>query len=147
MNIIIDIFTNRIVLCGLLSWAVAQFLKVVTGLIKYHKFSFAWVMASGGMPSSHSSLVCSVTTMVGKNCGFGSVEFAICTMMAMITMYDAAGVRRAAGEQAKILNKLMEALERGKTEEVPKKLKELIGHTKLEVFAGAALGVLIALLF
>ena len=101
---------------------------------------------SGGMPSSHSALVVSMATSIGYANGFNSSIFALSATVALIVMYDAAGVRRAAGKQAAVLNEIVEELQahRGIREE---KLKELLGHTPIEVIAGAALGILIAFIF
>lgn len=146
MSALIKIFINYPLCCAVVSWIVAQVLKSVIWIIQKRRFSFISLVASGGMPSSHSATVCALATATGRLKGFDSVEFAISFILAFIVMYDAAGVRRSAGEQAKILNRMMEDIERGETENMPKRLKELIGHTPLQVFAGAVLGIMIAIL-
>ena len=103
-------------------------------------------MSSGGMPSSHSSTVCALVVASARVCGTNSVEFALAFILAFIVMYDAAGVRRAAGEQAKVLNRIAKELSEGDTRYLDKNLKELIGHTPLQVFMGALLGVVIPLI-
>ena len=140
------IFTNYPLWCAAVSWITAQVIKSVIWIIQKQRFSFISLVASGGMPSSHSATVCALATATGRLNGFNSVDFAISFILAFIVMYDAAGVRRSAGEQAKILNRMMEDIERGETENMPKRLKELIGHTPLQVFAGAALGIMVGIL-
>lgn len=128
------------------AWFTAQLLKVIFTLIKNKRFDVRRFIGSGGMPSSHSSFVTSLATAIGLTNGFESGEFAICVVLSMIVMYDAAGVRRAAGQQARILNKLIEQWEKSDFSDTDKRLKELLGHTPKEVFAGAFLGIAIALL-
>lgn len=137
---------ESIIVTCVLSWFVAQLIKVITTLIKDKKINFRRFVGSGGMPSSHSSFVTSLATAIAIDCGMGSPEFAISVVFALIVMYDAAGVRRAAGQQAKILNKLVEEWENADFAQTDKRLKELLGHTPKEVFAGAVLGILIAFL-
>ena len=141
-----ELFDNKILLCAILGWFIAQFLKVIFVLISEKKFDIRRFVGSGGMPSSHSSFVTSLACSVGLLEGFGSTAFAITLVLAMVVMYDAAGVRRAAGQQAKILNKLVEDWEKKDFTGTEKKLKELLGHTPTEVFAGALLGIVIALI-
>lgn len=120
----------------------AQLIKVFTG--KEKRFDIKRITTSGGMPSSHTSFVTSLATVVGLVDGFNSTNFAISVVFAMIVMYDAAGVRRAVGKQAAILNQMLEDLQHGKTIQ-NEKLKELIGHTPFEVLGGAILGIIVAL--
>lgn len=131
---------------SILSWFIAQLIKVIHTIIKSRKLDFRRFVGSGGMPSSHSSFVTSLATAVGIENGLLSSEFAIATVMALVVMYDAAGVRRAAGQQAKILNKIVEEWEHADFAHTDQRLKELLGHTPKEVFVGAILGILIALL-
>lgn len=139
------IFSNRVLIVSLISWLVAQVLKVVFIFVTKKKLDFRMLVGSGGMPSSHSAFVTSLSVSVGKLIGFNSPEFAMCTVFAFIVMYDAAGVRRAAGKQARILNIMMKEMQdTGKLKE--KRLKELIGHTPVEVLAGAAVGIIVSLL-
>lgn len=134
----------RFILIPLFSWFMAQFIKVILFFTKYRKIDFARFVGSGGMPSSHSALIVSLTTLIGKNLGVQSPEFAICVVLSLIIMYDAAGIRQAAGKQAKVLNRLVHS-HRDKLQ-IDADLKELLGHTPVEVFAGSALGIIIGLL-
>lgn len=143
MNILLDILHNKILLHAALGWIIAQVLKVVVGFVKEKKISFTLLFSSGGIPSSHSSTVTALTTSTGVEYGFDSAIFAISFVLAFIVMYDAAGVRRAAGEQARILNRMMRELDEGKTDNMQKELKELIGHTPFQVIVGAVLGIFI----
>ena len=103
-NEFLGFFSNYVLICAFIAWFGAQFIKCGAYIIKNHSFSFSVLMSSGGMPSSHSSTVCSMVVATGKLNGTHSVTFALAFVMAFIVMYDAAGVRRAAGEQAKVLN-------------------------------------------
>ncbi len=143
----VDWFTgNHILNVSILSFVVAQLLKLVIELGQRRKIDFQRVVGSGGMPSSHSATVVSLATSVGKVCGLHSPEFAISTVVALVVMYDASNVRRAAGEQAKILNYMMDHWPEITPEIFGKELKELLGHTPVQVFAGAALGLVMGLL-
>lgn len=146
MEFLQQFFSNRVVGVGVLSWAVAQIIKIIIDCITNRKIDLALIMSSGGMPSSHSSFVTSITMYVGFTQGFDSVIFALCFAFSMVVMYDAAGVRRAAGKQAKILNLILENAENIGVK-IDEKLKELLGHSPIEVFAGAVLGICIAIIF
>ncbi len=146
MRYIQEILSNRILMVGVLSWFVAQALKVIFTAILEKRLDLGRLFGLGGMPSSHSSVVCGMATAVGMARGFYSVEFAICTIMAMVTMTDAAGVRRAAGKQAAVLNKIVQDMIESGKGPTNERLKELLGHTPFEVLIGALLGVLIGLL-
>lgn len=143
MNILEQILKNRILWSSLLAWFLAQFLKVALTVISTKKLDLTRFVGSGGMPSSHSALVVSMATSIGYVEGFHTSVFALSVAVAGVVMYDAAGVRRAAGKQAAVLNEIVAELQahRGINEE---KLKELLGHTPIEVIAGAILGILIA---
>lgn len=145
MSAIQAFFGNQILISAAIAWFLAQILKIFTNNMQKRAFSFSVFVASGGMPSSHSSAVCAMTTSTALRSGLGSPEFAITFVLSLVVMYDAAGVRRAAGEQAKALNKLIQHLLQGETDVANKDLKELIGHTPVEVFAGAVLGIVVAL--
>ena len=137
------IFTNRILLAALISWAIAQTLKIFTSLRAEHRIDWSKIMGPGGMPSSHSAFVTSLAVGVGLTEGWDSGMFAVSFVFAAVVMYDAAGVRRAAGKQARVLNQLMTIML--KEGHVPAtKLRELLGHTPFEVIMGALLGMLIA---
>ncbi len=129
------------------SWFIAQFLKVVFFLVSHKKLDFKRFFQSGGMPSSHSALTASLTLSVGIMDGFNSNAFAIALALTVIVMYDAAGVRRAAGQQARVINKLTETWENNLDFIQDKQLKEFLGHTPVEVIAGAILGCVISLIY
>ena len=134
------IWQNRILMAALIAWVAAQLLKVLLDLLKNHKFSLERVVGSGGMPSSHTAFVVALVTSVGRYAGVTSPIFAVAAAFALVTMYDATGVRRAAGEQAKILNYMMDNWKQP-PEMFQKDLKELLGHTPVEVLVGGLLGL------
>jgi uncharacterized protein len=131
---------NDVLAISLLAGFTAQGLKLVFTFFQTGKLDLRVLVQAGGMPSSHSALVTALATGVGIKRGFDSVEFAIASIMAFIVMYDAAGVRQAAGKQARILNKMIEDLFTEKPQYAEKRLKELLGHTPVQVIAGAVLG-------
>ncbi len=143
LELLLKIFENHILSCALISWFTAQVLKVpIYGLIE-KKLNFRRLLGSGGMPSSHTSFVVALALMVGHNLGYDSAAFAITFVLAAIVMYDASGVRRETGNQAVVINQILrDVLIDGKpiSDEA---LKELVGHTPLEVFAGFILGVIV----
>lgn len=128
------------------SWIIAQSIKVALGVFREKRFNFRWFVGTGGMPSSHAAGVSALATSVGISYGFDSVFFAIVLTFTLIVLFDAQGVRLAAGKQAEILNKMLDDIYwKKKLDE--DKLKEFLGHTPIEVWAGTALGILISLLF
>src|SRR3989338_5826109 len=132
---------NTVFFSGFWSWAIAQTIKVILGVKREHRFNFKWFVGSGGMPSSHAALVSSVTTAIGIQYGFDSGLFAMAFGFSMITMFDAQGVRRQSGKQAEALNRIFDDIYQQKgLREDP--LKELFGHTPVEVLAGGLLGVM-----
>ena len=136
----------RGILAIVVSWALAQSLKVLVGLIRDKRFNFRWLVSSGGMPSSHTAAVASLSMVTALYYGFSSMPFWITLVFSLIIMFDAAGVRRAVGRQAGILNKVLDDIYKsGQVRE--ERVKELLGHTPVEVFAGAALGIVVALWF
>lgn len=137
---------NKILICAILGWFIAQALKVVFVLIQEKKFDMRRFVGSGGMPSSHSSFVLALTTAVAFEEGLNSALFAICVVFSFIVMYDAAGVRRAAGKQAEILNSIIENFWQDNPKVTGERLKELLGHTPKQVFVGAILGILISVI-
>lgn len=143
MYLISDIFSNHVLWTSIFACFFAQFLKVFSGK---KKFDISRIIVSGGMPSSHSSFVSCMSTMVGRKYGFSSEIFAVAAVVSLIIMYDASGVRQAVGKQAAILNQLIEDWH-NKKEIKQEKLKELIGHTPKQVFFGALLGIVIGLIF
>lgn len=150
MQYIKDFFSgligNYVFISAVCGWFIAQFIKCITYAVKNHKLSWTVIMSSGGMPSSHSATVSAMVVSTAKLCGVGSTEFALAFAFAFIVMYDAAGVRRAAGEHAKVINRIATDISDGDDNYLDKELKELIGHTPLQVVMGALLGVVIALL-
>lgn len=143
LNFFQALYSNPVFIAAFLSWFVAQVSKVVLTLIIDRKFNFSRMIGSGGMPSSHSSFVTAVSTAIGLHEGFQSPIFALSLVFALVVMYDASGVRLAVGKQATLLNKMIEDLYENKPIDHVH-LKELIGHTPIEVFVGAGLGILIA---
>ncbi len=142
-----QILENRILLVAIAACLIAQAIKMAIDVIQNRKLNVKVLTASGGMPSAHSALVTALATGVGASLGWKSAEFAIATIVAVVVMYDAAGVRRAAGKQAKILNQIIEELFSEDHKFNEEKLKELIGHTPVQVIAGSILGVAISWLF
>ena len=125
-----EILKNKIFLITLAVWVLAQMTKVLLGVIKEKRFNFRWLIGTGGMPSSHTAGASALATSVGLGYGFNSPLFAVAAAFAMVTMFDAQGVRRATGYQATILNKMMDDIYwKGQIEE--QRLKELVGHTPL----------------
>ena len=147
MDFLQDVFQNKIFVSAALGWLVAQVLKTIIYLIINKRFVAERMVGGGGMPSSHSATVCALATAAGMRYGGGSFEFAVAAMFAIVVMYDAMGVRRETGIQAKVLNEMMELLTNmGKEMSAEDKLKELVGHTPLQVLMWAILGILIAAL-
>ena len=145
MNNIIGFIQNKYIYIPFFLWFSIQLFKVIYDLVTTKKFNFKRIMGAGGMPSSHSAVVTSLATMVGKNYGTDSAIFAIAVIFAFIVMYDAAGVRRAAGKQAQLLNKIVETP--GLTGvQVTEKLVEVLGHTPTQVIVGATIGIIVGLL-
>lgn len=131
---------------GVAGWVVAQVLKTILDIALNHSFNPERLVGSGGMPSSHSATVCALTTAAGLKYGGGSFEFSICFILSMVVMYDAIGVRQETGKQAKVLNRLLfEDFLKLDGVVLQEKLKEYVGHTPIQVAAGAILGVIIAL--
>jgi uncharacterized protein len=138
------IFDNRILLASFIAWAVAQLSKTIYELIRYRRLRLRRLVSAGGMPSSHSALVTSLATATGRITGIDSAAFAVSVVLAAIVMYDAAGVRRAVSIQARILNQMIDEAFQGQPF-AEKRLRELIGHTPIQVLVGGLLGVGIAL--
>ena len=140
---------NQILLTTIAGWASAQIIKTLIDLSINKKLTMERLVGSGGMPSSHSSTVCSLATMCLLVYGAGSIEFTLSAVFAIVVMYDARGVRQETGKQAVILNEMMEYFENLKEGKIifsQKELKELVGHTALQVFFGALLGMLVAII-
>ncbi len=140
-----DIITNLALVIPVSAWAIAQLIKVFVVLARERRFDWWFLVRSGGMPSAHTALVCALATAVAMMLGFNSVAFAIAAILAMVVMYDAAGVRQAVGRQSRIINRIVKELrEKRPRDEVERDLREFIGHTQFQVIAGAILGILIA---
>lgn len=136
-----DILTNNTLWISIVAWFIAQFIKLILGYVHTKKFDMKLLFSSGGMPSSHSAFVCAMTTSIGLEEGLSSNIFALSLIMSLIVMYDAAGVRRAAGKQAAVINIIVKNIEEQGIK-IDGRLKELLGHSPIEVFSGALLGVL-----
>ena len=142
-----ELVHNRIFVSAVLGWFIAQVLKTIIHLFLTKQFVAERMIGSGGMPSSHSATVCALATATGMVYGGGSFEFAIAVILAIIVMHDAMGVRRETGIQAKVINEMLEVFTNmGKKMSPEEKLKEFVGHTPLQVLAGAILGILIAVM-
>ena len=147
MKIWQEMLANQILISSVIGWVVAQVLKTIIDCTLNHGFSPERLVGSGGMPSSHSSTVCALVVSSGIRCGVSSSEFAVSFVLAALVMYDAIGVRRETGKQAKLLNMILEQdFFKLNNREFQEKLKEFVGHTPLQVLAGAVLGIIIALL-
>ena len=126
------------------TWFFIQLFKLIYDLVTTKKFNFKRILGAGGMPSSHSAVVVALCTMIGKNYGINSAIFGLSIVFAFVVMYDAAGVRRAAGKQAKLLNKIVQTPGLSNVE-VTEKLQEVLGHTPTQVFVGAFIGLIVGL--
>ena len=151
MSFFRELFGNYILIAAVLSWMAAQALKTIIDLLVHKQWNPQRIIGSGGMPSSHSALVCAFMVGTAREFGIGSFNFALAFLFAVVVMYDAMGVRRAAGEQAKVINVLVDNLVENSPDEADnmdlpeKKLQEYLGHTPTQVFAGAVLGGVIAM--
>ena len=149
MSNVVDFLTGNLILnLSILAWALAQIIKFVITFFTQGRLDWRNILSSGGMPSSHSAFVCACASAMGYMFGWASPEFTVAAVVAIVVMYDASNVRRAAGEQAKILNYIMDHWESW-TEMKPaifgKELKELLGHTPFQVLMGGLLGVSVGL--
>ncbi len=137
-------FSNRVFVSWLVACLCAQGMKIMLGVVRLKRFDFRWLVGTGGMPSTHAAGVTALTTAIGLQEGVTSPLFATAVAFTVITLYDAQGVRRWSGRQAQLLNRMLEDvyLRRHIREQ---RLKELLGHTPIEVFAGMGIGVATAL--
>lgn len=144
-NSFFDVFGTPVFWAPFWAWFMAQFCKTIIGFLRTRRIDFRYLVSTGGMPSAHSSMVGGLATAVGLDAGFGSSLFVLALAFAMIVMFDASTVRRAAGHQARLLNQIVDELfhEHHLSEQ---KLAELLGHTRLEVFMGLLMGVMTGLL-
>lgn len=140
------IFEYKYLIVPFATWFFIQLFKLIYDLITTKKFNFKRILGAGGMPSSHSAVVVALCTMIGKNYGINSALFGLSVVFAFVVMYDAAGVRRAAGKQAKLLNKIVQTPGLSNVE-VTEKLQEVLGHTPTQVFVGAFIGLIVGLVF
>ncbi|MBR0427338.1 MAG: divergent PAP2 family protein [Clostridia bacterium] len=141
-----QLFTNKYLIVPILTWFFIQTFKVIWDLVTTKKFNFKRILGAGGMPSSHTAVVMSLSTLIGKEYGFNSPIFALSMVFAFVVMYDAAGVRRAAGKQATLLNKIVETP--GLSDlEVQERLVEVLGHTPTQVIVGAIIGIIVGAIF
>jgi len=144
-GIFAELKLNHLFWVTIFAWFLAQVIKVILGIIKTKKFDFRWFVGTGGMPSAHAAGASALAITAGFDYGFNSGIFALATVFAIVTMFDAQGVRRSAGSSAKILNRVMEDIYwKGRIHEA--RLKELIGHTPVEVIMGSIIGILIAII-
>ena len=152
MQLIRDVLNlNPILTVALLAWFVAQVLKTLINFILLGKFQLERMWGDGGMPSAHSATVCAMVIATARSEGFGSAIFAVAAVVAIITMHDAMGVRRETGEQAKVLNKMIEQWIDVTEKNAPflqnMHLKEMVGHTPLQVLAGFVVGCVVGALY
>lgn len=141
-----DMFTNPFAMTALSSWLLAQIIKTMIHLFKFKKLDFGRIFGDGGMPSGHSATVSSLATFCGMSRGFGSFEFAVSFVFMIIVCNDATGVRRETEKQARLINGLVDAFKSLSEKKLPQiKLKEFVGHTPIQVFAGIGLGICNAL--
>ncbi len=146
MNNFMGFVQNEYIYVPFFLWFGIQLFKLIYDLVTTKKFNFKRIIGAGGMPSSHSAVVSGLATLIGKNEGVNTPLFALALIVAFVVMYDACGVRRAAGKQAAMLNKLVETP--GLTGmQVSEKLVEVLGHTPMQVFVGAFIGVIAGLIF
>jgi len=146
LNQIEPFAVNRGLMAIFFSWFFIQGLKVAGGVVREGRINFRLFVRSGGMPSSHSGVVACLSTVVGLYYGFNSIPFLMTCVFSLITMFDAAGVRRAVGKQAGLLNKIVDEISQG-GELKEERIRALLGHTPVEVFVGASLGIVIAIVF
>lgn len=142
-----DFFDDfKYIIIPISTWFFIQLFKLIYDLVKTKKFNFKRILGAGGMPSSHSAVVTSLATLIAKHEGIETSTFAVALIFACVVMYDAAGVRRAAGKQAKLLNKIVETPELTKVD-VSERLVEALGHTPMQVVVGAIIGIIVGLIF
>ena len=145
MSFFTELFSNRILLSAVLAWSLAQVIKIPLNYLVRREWDWSLVFSAGGMPSSHSALVTGVSFGIGLEQGFNSPLFAVAGVVAMIVIYDATGVRRHAGDHARVLNLMIDELLTGHPL-AERELKEVLGHTPREVLGGVALGIIISVL-
>jgi hypothetical protein len=143
-----EVVTNEVLIVPVCSWAVAQLLKLCIVLINEKQLDLRYLVISGGMPSAHSAFVSALATSIAITEGLGSAIFAISVILALVVMYDAAGIRQSVGKQSVVLNRIVQELKlRRPVEELGRDLKEFIGHTQVQVVIGGLLGITLAWLW
>jgi len=143
-----EIITNKVVVVPICAWAIAQLLKTSVALLQGKGLDFRYLVGSGGMPSAHSAVVTALATTIGMIQGFGSAVFGIAVILAVVVMYDAAGVRQSVSNQSVVLNRIVHELRlRQPITRLEADMRELIGHTPFQVIVGAALGIAVAWLW
>ena len=147
MHFVKDFFGNYVLISAMLGWFIAQFLKIFSGTISTRKFHIKYMFSNGGMPSSHTSTVLSMTTALAIQEGCASPFFAVSAILSVIVMNDAFGVRLETGKQATIINRIVKELFSGDPDKMNTGLKELVGHTPFQVLIGAIVGVIVALTY
>ena len=151
MQAIQELLSNRVLISGLVGWGAAQVLKTIIYALMHHTLDLTRIFGDGGMPSGHSATVCAVATSAGILYGLGSFPFAISVIVAIIVMHDAMGVRHETGEQAKVLNQMIEEWIDISEKNSPflqnMHLKEMVGHTPLQVMAGMVVGIVVGCLY
>lgn len=145
VNLIHKLLANQTLIVAVLAWVSAQLIKFLSCLLIQGKVDFTRLTGPGGMPSGHAAMVSAMAVSVGRQAGWESTDFGVAVVLALVVMYDAAGVRRAVGKQARVLNMLVNELSRGNVN-IPAGLKEILGHTPFEVVAGSILGLLLAIM-
>lgn len=141
---IYNLLFNLTLIIPFTAWVTAQFIKMIGGYVRERRWDWSFFVRSGGMPSAHTALVTSLATTIGFLEGFDSTIFGVATVFALIVMYDAAGVRRAVGIQAVILNRILRELKNHRPKDVEHDVRELLGHTPVQVFNGGAIGIITA---
>jgi len=144
-SIALQLAGNKVFITTVYAWFITQTMKVIIGVIREKRFNFRWFVGTGGMPSSHAATVSALSAAVALHSGVDSAIFAITIAFSLIVIFDAQGVRRATGKQAEILNKMLDDMY-WKKQIQEDRLKELLGHTPIEVFVGIAAGIIIVLL-
>lgn len=143
-----EIITNKVVVVPICAWAIAQLLKTSVALLQGKGLDFRYLVGSGGMPSAHSAVVTALATTIGMIQGFGSAVFGIAVILAVVVMYDAAGVRQSVSNQSVVLNRIVHELRlRQPITRLEADMRELLGHTPFQVIVGAALGIAVAWLW
>jgi acid phosphatase family membrane protein YuiD len=141
----VEMLQNDVLMCVAVAWLIAQFSKPFIQYLRTREWAWSWFFSAGGMPSTHSAIITAATTAIGIRMGLSSPEFAFSVAVSMIVLYDAAGVRRQAGEHARVINAIIDDLAHGHPLK-EENLKELLGHTPGEVIIGTLVGVIVALL-